>query len=456
MAAQVEQGHEVAYFLSGRHYPLLRRPRLRRWRRNGVAMYEAINGPIPFEVEKGTRYPDHDLSDPWFERTFAGVLEELGPEVVHVQELAGLPSSLLEVAEAAGVPVLMTLQDYFPLCSTVRLYDSDGAVCLRRDVGEDCVATNAAAPANTSPLVSQTMNFELQRGKQLVPGVRRINFAAAAPVIEPSVAAAARVLGSLRGRRGNGQAAVSGAAPPEAYQRRRDVNLARLRRVSGLVAPSRRVAEIYRTLGVDGGNVQHVPLTVAHLEHLRPRTLCRAPQPVTFATLGGCNSPSKGVDIVLDALRRLADVGVASDFRLRVYGTVHPPAMRELKGHPSVVLQGYVRGSLSEILDDVDVGVLPSLWEDCYPFSGLEFLAKGIPLLANSIGGIVDYAREGETGWLNRSRSGKELAELMLQIIREPGHVLDLHKKVVGLRDELIKPMPRHAQEMEELYGALT
>ncbi|HVE69374.1 MAG TPA: glycosyltransferase [Solirubrobacteraceae bacterium] len=457
MAEQARRGHEVAYFLSGRHYPGLRRPRLRRWRRDGVAMLEALNAPVVFALERGTRHPEADLSEPWLERTFAGLLAELRPDVVHVQELAGIPSSVIEVAHDAGVPVLMTLQDYFGLCSTMRLYDSSGAVCLRRQVGADCVATNAGAPADAGPLVARTLHFELERAKRAVPGVRRIDFARARPVVDAVVQAVSRLRapgpGAAEPAAGSSRDPAALAA---AFQRRRDVNVQRLRAVDRLVAPSRRVAEIYRTLGVDGPNLQWVPLTVSHLEHLRPRRLDAPPRPVTFATLGACTSPSKGLHLVLDALRRIAAAGAERELRLLVYGFVDPAAEAELAGHPSVELRGtFGAPQLDEILEEVDVGLLPSVWEEAYPFAGLEFLAKGIPLVATPIGGIVEYAREGETAWLNHARTGEGLADILLAVARAPEQVVERHRRVRELRPELIKPMPAHAEEMDELYREL-
>jgi len=53
---------------------------------------------------------------------------------------------------------------------------------------------------------------------------------------------------------------------------------------------------------------------------------------------------------------------------------------------------------LDHILDEVDVGIMPSVREEAYGYAGMEFLAKGIPVISNAIGGLVDYTREGETG----------------------------------------------------------
>src|SRR5207244_892894 len=77
--------------------------------------------------------------EPHLERLFAEALGAFAPDVVHIQELASLPASLIDVTRRHGVPTLMTLQNYFPLCPTVYLYDADGEVCRREWPGETCV-----------------------------------------------------------------------------------------------------------------------------------------------------------------------------------------------------------------------------------------------------------------------------------------------------------------------------
>ena len=79
-------------------------------------------------------------------------------------------------------------------------------------------------------------------------------------------------------------------------------------------------------------------------------------------------------------------------------------------------------------------------------------IAKGIPLIANPPGGIVEYAREEETAWLNHSRSGEGLAELMSMLVREPERVLDMHRRVMAVRDELLVPWAGHVDDVEALY----
>src|SRR5689334_9277539 len=146
MDEQVRRGDEVHYFFTGRHYPLLP-PVVRRWKRGGVQMHELVNSPVvPGMVETGTRRPDLEVDEPVVERALAKVIDRVRPDVVHVQELSGLPSSVLDLPRRRGVPVLMTLQDYTPLCPTTKLFDSYEQNCRRLEPAPQCVVCCRDAP----------------------------------------------------------------------------------------------------------------------------------------------------------------------------------------------------------------------------------------------------------------------------------------------------------------------
>src|SRR5207249_776614 len=155
-------------------------------------------------------------------------------------------------------------------------------------------------------------------------------------------------------------------------------------------------------------------------------------------------------------VRALATGPRAGRFRLLVFGVVHHSLREEAESTPGVELRGgYRPEELDALLDEVDVGIIPSIWEEAYGYVGPELLAKGIPLIANAIGGIVEYARDGETAWLNRSCSAEELTRIMTGVLEQPERIRDLSERILSARDSVVKPFASHADEMDEIYAEL-
>ena len=427
MHEQASRGHEVSYFFSGRYYPWLRRPRLRRWQLGPAQMLEVVGSPL---YDHG-RQPELELAQPQIERMFERELARVRPDVVHAQELAGLPSSLLEIVRRAGLPAIMTLQDYFPLCSTFKLLDSNGQVCLRREIGEECVATVGADPRDPGILFEGTLRYEIDKRLGRLSPERRERL---------------RVALSRRFK------TTANRPDAAAFQRRRDVNVERLNGLDRVVAMSGRVAEIYLQLGVEREKLRTMQLTLAHIEQVRPKRYSGG-APVTFATLGGGESEAKGARLLLDAVRFLAPEAREGRFRLLVCGHVDPAVREEAAQLDGVELPGrFSPVRLDALLDEVDVGIMPSIWEEAYGYAGVEFLAKGIPVIANAIGGMVDYVRDGETGWLNHSCSAEGLADLMRRAIEHTDEIERLNAFVTENRASIIKPLAQHADEMDAVY----
>lgn len=434
MDAQVALGYEVFYFFSGRQYPLARGPRLQRWENRGVRMLEVINSPL---FDHG-RQPAIEISELRIEALLKQTVAELRPDVCHVQELAGLPSSVLEVLRAAGIPTVMTLQDYFPVCSTFKLLDASGEVCLRHSIGEDCMTTTQADPRAPGVLIDASVRSQLEQ----LPMAGRVR----------GVGAIAGIAGNLEARRRKRHRSVPSA---DAFQRRREVNLTRLNGVDILVAMSSRVAEIYEQLGVNASRLRTVTLTLRHIEQLKPRRLTDStPGPVTFATLAGFESSAKGANLIIGAMRILSSLADEGRFRVLVLGHVDRGIAARAAGLAGLEIRGpYPPQNLDLLLESVDVGLIPSVWEEAYAYAGVEFLAKGIPVIANAIGGMTDYVREGQTGWLNHSRSSEGLARIMSRLIETPAETATMAAQVVGNRGSIIKSHAQHVAEMEAVYG---
>jgi hypothetical protein len=242
---------------------------------------------------------------------------------------------VLDVIRESGLPSVVTLQDYFPLCSTFKLLDSAGRVCLRREIGADCATTTAADPRSPGVMVEATVRHELHRFPSIVRRLtnERVDRLAerAASTVKPPPAAA-----------------------PAAFQRRRDANVARLNRVDRLVAMSPRLAEIYALLGVDPARIETRQFTLAHIERLRPREPRDTGGVLTFGTINGLSSVAKGGELLLEAVRIAAGSAPAGSFRLAVLGPVNYAFDAEVDRLGAIERRGfYGPGQLDALLDDV-------------------------------------------------------------------------------------------------------
>ena len=258
----------------------------------------------------------------------------------------------------------------------------------------------------------------------------------------------------LRGLTPPATATPPAAAPPEAYDRRRVVNVERLNRLDRILPNSTRVGEIYAELGVDPGRLRVVHLVPRHLEAIRPGGRTEPGDPLRFATLNGCASAQKGAGIVVDALTRLRDQGLTGRFRLDVWGYVSPEHRGALQSVEGVALRGsYGTGELTELLREPDVGLVPSAWEETFGFTGVECLAAGVPVIGNRRGGITDYTVDGETGWVNETADGAGLAAIMARLVEQPGEVAALRARLLEHPSPLVRSLDEHVAELDGVYA---
>lgn len=159
--------------------------------------------------------------------------------------------------------------------------------------------------------------------------------------------------------------------------------------------------------GVDCRAFAHIP------------TVVTAPQePLRLIFLGRV-AREKGLYETLQGLRLALELGV--DARLTVAGGgPEEPRLRRyavaLGIGGRVTFVGPVFGSdKANLLAGSDVMLLPS-YSEGLPYSLLEGMAAGIPVIATPVGAIPDVVTEGIHGHLVRARDGRAVAEALVRM----------------------------------------
>jgi len=440
MEKQIQKGWEVSYFFSGRRYPLIKKPKLFKWKKKGVYMFEVINSPIIPGLDSGTLDPQKDLGEPWTESFFRKILQEVKPDILHIQEIAGLPSSLIYIAkDEFNLPIIMTLQDYFPLCPTLKLYDYDSNFCtVKNNIGSKCIKCCINAPRNPIFLIKNTLIYHVKKVH-----LYKLSMKFYKPL--------KRMYNLMFSQKKYLSVDSYDSCLPNLFQKRRNINLNILKKIDLLIAMSKKVNDIYYYF-LKTNNIITLNLTVKHLNSIFPKEMKIINFPIKFFTLNGCASMKKGSKLMFETLKILNSNGLNSYFEFHIWGGLDKAIKDILKYKNVYYHSAYNVKDLNYILEKADVGIIPSIWEEAYGYVGIEFLAKGIPIIGNKKGGIVDYTIDNFTGWVNKSATAQELANIIEGIIKNPKKILGLNKNILHNKNKIIKTVEQHFYEIEDIY----
>jgi len=321
---------------------------------------------------------------------------------VHLQHLMGLSPQIGETLQAAGIPYVITLHDYWYGCANAQLLTNyDHSLCR----GPNARFTNCGHCALA------------RAGLGLAEP--------AAPLVAPIMARRNRLLAPIFA----GAEAVLAATPFA-----RDTHAA-----MGL--PVERVRIL--PLGADV-----TPADVAAAEAARG---ARPDDTFHIGYVGGL-SPQKGIHVLITACNRLPEGA-----RLSIYGDLrafpdYVAQLRRLATHPGIHFAGPLsRAALWPALGGLDVLVVPTLWYETYSLIVQEAFAAGVPVVASRIGVMSDVVRDGIDGRLFPPSDADALYAILHDLMRHPAQLATLR----AARPPVMT-MDDHAARLETVYQKVT
>lgn len=128
----------------------------------------------------------------------------------------------------------------------------------------------------------------------------------------------------------------------------------------------------------------------------------------------------KGLDIYLDAIRRLNEEGAGKDMVFLFAGDGPYREHLENCGMENVKLTGFVRGEmLAELYADSDLFVFPSGTET-FGNVLLEAMACKRPCICTNSGGVTDFSTHGKNAYVVPDRDSNALFEAILKLKESP------------------------------------
>ncbi|WP_433934354.1 glycosyltransferase family 4 protein [Sorangium cellulosum] len=225
------------------------------------------------------------------------------------------------------------------------------------------------------------------------------------------------------------------------------------------ITPARRAREEVRAeLGFDAGAA---PAPAASPEAAPPEAAASAPAAASGGAFLGIMPaafhPVKGHDVLLRALARLRDRGVAvtvlivgdGDERDRIHGLA-----RELGIHGKEARFLGFRKDVPDLLVAADFFVLPSR-DEGLPLAVLEAMARRLPVVVTPVGGVPEVVRNEEHGLLVPVDAPDALADAIERLARDPALGRRLGEAGhVRVRDDF--SFEKMTRKYEQLYFSLT
>ena len=115
-----------------------------------------------------------------------------------------------------------------------------------------------------------------------------------------------------------------------------------------------------------------------------------------------------------------------------------------IRQDPRLSLAGvYKPTEVSQVLQGLDVVVVPSVWYENSPNTILEAFAHGTPVIVADLGGMAELVEDGVNGLRFTPGDASSLATRLQQLIDDPDLLSQLRKS--------IRPVKSVAEEMTEL-----
>jgi len=143
-------------------------------------------------------------------------------------------------------------------------------------------------------------------------------------------------------------------------------------------------------------------------------------KPLRVGYIGSLMS-HKGVHNLIAATQKLNPEEI--EVYIYGYGLANYVEMLEnIESDINVVFKGeYESYNLLEIETELDLVVLPSIWEDCAPLTIAECLAMRLPVIAPSHGGFTDFIQDGFNGRIYNDLI--ELHEILYNYSKKPNEI---------------------------------
>lgn len=290
---------------------------------------------------------------------FCRILKRMKPDILHLHRFNLLSFSVVQSARRLGIPTLVTIYDYWSMCPRGMLLDKGGEVCQRFQ-GPSCIGCYEFGKFRS------LQNFFLARRK------RTFDFF--------------------------------------------------LKRIEAFIVLSSSSSHILQRYGIDKEKIHVIPQAFSFPKIDIKKSKGWERLSILYT---GWITPHKGLHIIIEALPLILEeipevkLYIIGEWDNGEYGKRVKNLIERHRLNKHLFILG--KKSYSEVekyLQKANVVVIPEQWENMSPVILVEAMAHAKPVVASAIGGLPEFVKDGENGFLVNPKDSTGFAKRIIWIFK--------------------------------------
>jgi len=417
-----DRGCEVVVFISAPRYTVKNKPFLKIWYNEGIKFIELYNPPYKLGYQND---PLVQCRFPIIETMIKKILINEKPDIVHIHELQFFPASIIDVIANFGIASIKTIHNYYDICPQRDLFYNNKKSC------QFFPSTSHCAECLSNRPVARNEKYNVReikhRIKKFIPGfiLRRYKKLKTKPKYTnkyPKI-----------------NTSIILPYANQKYNYRQKFFIKRLNKLDLIHCSSHRLKEIFCQAGVLNKKIRVISLSNPNITNISPKPIRENKYPVVFGYAGG-EYTHKGYHVLLKAFSKL-DQNKSKLIMWQVKQS------KWIKNYNIEIREKYKPKEINKAFEDIDVGVVPSIWEEAFGMIGIEFLTAKIPVIGSKVGGIPDWLKDKKNGFLVCPGDTDDLVKKMNMFISKPELIAKFQKQTKPW-----KSFSDHIDEILQVY----
>ncbi len=436
----LNKGYQVFFLSSGDQYSLFTNKIFYEattniYQQQGVHSYRIVNSPIvaPAHHSFGKILECRE-NVPIADAFTKFIKDQGGFDEAHIHNIEGISTKLIDhlKSQFPDTKLIVWFHNYHWICPQIELYKDHQGICTNYHDGMDCFGclsfiqdSNYIKKAQKVKRLAQQLKLSGTRFEELfyslfrtaaelfksVKQTIKFNNAPVSIAWDKKVEQQSAALNDLQ-------------SIADLYRQWREINTQRLNDDADIIfAVSDQVKQVMSGYAIDAGKIHSVPLGMdiykPEAEVLKSaRQRWQGQLKIAFF---GYPIPSKGLSFFLEAIETLSEE-YYSKLSVLIVSQVDDWTKRKiirLSNKLDVnLLEGYQRHEMSEIAKQVDLGIVPSLWQETYNQVSYELIMLGVPVLISDTVGIKCLVEN--KNFLFESGNQKSLQAQIVKFINNP------------------------------------